>query len=362
MIANKNFVLYCIVLLKKLNHSGIRGVANKWIASYLENRQQYCSFNSQSSKAAIITCGVPQGSILGPLLFLIYINDLGAISEQLTSILFADDSNLFAEGPNLQNLQTIVNSEMPKLVNWLTANRLSLNIKKTHVMVFGHLPESTKKEVAVTINGFTLDVVENTKFLGLLLDDSLNWKAHVNYITQKLAKSIGILTQARKVFDRKTLIQLYYSFIYPYINYCNLAWGNSPEATLWPIFRLQKIAMRIIFNIRHRSSTKEMCKEYTILRLPDIHSLNIGNFMYKFKNKDLPNIFNDFFIENRNIHNYPTRNASKLRIPKVRTTLAERFIRKSGVKFWNNIKVILDTNCSLHTFKKFLKKYLVNQY
>jgi hypothetical protein len=201
------------ILLSKLSHYGIRGVANKWIASYLDNRQQYCTFKTQSSKPAKINCGVPQGSILGPLLFLIYINDLGTVSKLLTSILFADDSNLFAEGAHLQNLQNLVNSEMPNLISWLRANRLSLNIKKTHIMVFGKIPDSSKRKVEVEIDGYKLDVVDNTKFLGLVLDNSLNWKSHISYITQKLAKSIGILSQARKVFDRKTLIQLYYSFI-----------------------------------------------------------------------------------------------------------------------------------------------------
>ena len=117
-----------------------------------------------------------------------------------------------------------------------------------------------------------------------------------------------------------------------------------------------------MFNIRNRSTTKEMCKKYTILRLPDIHLLNIGTFMYKFYNDSLPPIFNEFFTENRNIHNYPTRNAAKLRIPRVRTNLAERFIRKSGVKFWNDTRENLDTNCSLSTFKKLLKKLLTRNY
>jgi hypothetical protein len=131
---------------------------------------------------------------------------------------------------------------------------------------------------------------------------------------------------------------------------------------MWPIFRLQKIALRIIFNIRKRSSTAEACRKANILRLPDIHSLNIGIFMYKYTSRSLPPIFNDFFLENRAIHNYPTRNASKMRIPRVRTTLAERFIRKTGVKFWNEISEHLDINCSIHTYKKRLKLHLTRNY
>jgi len=251
---------------------------------------------------------------------------------------------------------------MPKLMNWLSSNRLSLNIKKTHIMIFGNLSSREKKLVAVNINGQRLEVVDTTKFLGLLLDDSLSWKPHTNYIAQKWSKSVGILSLARKVLDRKTLIQLYYSFIYPYLNYCNLSWGNAADTTLWPIFRLQKIAIRIIFNIKFRSSTLLVCKQNGILRLPDIHYLNIGIFMFKFKRNKLPHIFNDFFIENSSIHNYNTRNATKLRIPRVKTTLADKFIRKTGVKFWNELAENIDTSLSLSSVKKLIKKYLVGKY
>jgi hypothetical protein len=205
-------------------------------------------------------------------------------------------------------------------------------------------------------------VVETTKFLGLLLDDSLSWKPHITYISQKVAKSIGILSMARKVLDRKTLIQLYYSFIYPYLNYCNLSWGNAADTTLWPIFRLQKISIRIIFNIKNRASTLLACKSYGILRLPDIHLMNIGIFMYKYKRDKLPHIFNDVFIENCSIHSYSTRNANKLRIPRVRTTLADIFIRKTGVKLWNDITENIDTTLSIFSLKKLLKKFLTSKY
>jgi hypothetical protein len=124
------------ILLNKLSKYGIRGPANSWVESYLKDRQQYCFLNNYQSNKLYIKCGVPQGSILGPLLFLVYINDLAKFSTVLSSLLFADDSNLFVSGPNLDILQSQINDEMPKLVEWLTANRLSLNIKKTHSIIF----------------------------------------------------------------------------------------------------------------------------------------------------------------------------------------------------------------------------------
>ena len=125
------------ILLQKMNHYGIRGIGNKWIKSYLTDRTQYCTFGGSKSEVTNISCGVPQGSILGPLLFLLYINDLGSIFQHFSSILFADDSNLIVNGTSLQVLEQKINADTPSLVKWLHTNRLSLNLNKTHVMVFG---------------------------------------------------------------------------------------------------------------------------------------------------------------------------------------------------------------------------------
>jgi hypothetical protein len=137
------------ILLSKLSKYGIRGTANLWVRSYLQDRQQYCYLNDHKSKTLFIKCGVPQGSILGPLLFLVYINDLANISSSLFS-------NLFIDGPNLNTLENVINTEIPKLVEWLCANRLSLNINKTHLMIFSPRKSKTKPSLNVKINGQAL--------------------------------------------------------------------------------------------------------------------------------------------------------------------------------------------------------------
>ena len=218
-----------------------------------------------------INCGVPLGSILGPLLFIVYLNDLANISQKLSTILFADDSNVFINGPNLNDIQTTLTQEIPKLVDWLCANRLSLNVKKTHFMIFGKKSKQCGNQISININGQPIELVKQTKFLGLILDDSLSWKPHTNYVSKKIAKAIGIIARARKVLTGATLLQLYYSFMYPYIAYCNLAWGSAPNTTLWPIFRLQKMALRLIANTKTKTSTLPFCKSKCILRLPEIY-------------------------------------------------------------------------------------------
>jgi hypothetical protein len=170
----------------------------------------------------------------------VYINDLGNFSTKLLTLLFADDTNVFAEGPNIYNIQNEVNAELPKLIDWLRANRLSLNVKKTNIMIFGTLKDNIKKDIKINIEGQILEVVNKTKFLGLVLDDTLSWKQHTLYLAQKTAKSIGILSKARPVLNCSTLIQLYYSFIFPYLSYCNHAWGGANDSILWIIYRVQK--------------------------------------------------------------------------------------------------------------------------
>jgi hypothetical protein len=223
------------ILLAKLNSYGICGIANQWITSYLSKRQQFSSYNVSNSSSSEITCGVPQGSILGPILFLIYINDLGFFSDKLTTIMFADDSNLFTSGSNLPDMINTINEQIPLLVDWLRANRLSLNIAKTHFMIFGLKNKAIAENINITIGGSKLEIVTSTKFLGIILDSNLNFKQHISSTTKKIAKSIGIISIARRNLNQKTLLQLYFSFVYPYLSYCVLTWGNSPATTLWPL-------------------------------------------------------------------------------------------------------------------------------
>ena len=197
------------IMLQKLDHYGVRGVANNWVRSYLSERTQYCTFGDKKSSTTQITCGVPQESILGPLLFLIYINDLGTIFRNFKTVLFANDSNLVVRGKSLHDVETKINQDTPLLTSWLQTNRLSLNLSKTHVMIFGKKGTNSDNSFETKIEGTTIEVVKQTKFLGIILDNSLSWKQHLSYLTSKLAKSIGILTRARTFLDKinpKTII------------------------------------------------------------------------------------------------------------------------------------------------------------
>ena len=211
------------ILIRKMSKYGIRGLCLDWFIDYLSQRKQYVLYNGNKSCEQIISCGVPQGSILGPVLFLLYINDLPNISEKLFTILYADDSNIFLVGKNAEVLIRTLNNEMYKLINWLNANQLCLNIDKTQYMFFS-LRKHISCNLHVTMNNQNIKRVDCVKFLGIYIDSQLSWHNHINYIKSKISKGIGVLCKARKYFDINTLTTLYYSFVYPYLTYCVEVW------------------------------------------------------------------------------------------------------------------------------------------
>ena len=232
-------------LLKKLYAYGIRGKLFNWFKSYLTNRTQYVQYGNSKSETKTITHGVPQGSILGPLLFILYVNDFSRASDLLFSILFADDTTVLIEGHEYRKLIETLNEELCKVDKWLQANKLTLNIRKTHYMLF-HRVRLKREQLNIYFRRETIFRVNSTKFLGVIIDDKLKWTAHIQYIKNKLSKSIGIMYKCRYYFDKETMRNLYFSFIYPYLTYCVEIWGNACNIHLDPIVKLQKKCIRTI--------------------------------------------------------------------------------------------------------------------
>ena len=190
----------------------------------------YCSLILSHLQFAIISWGF-ECERLGPLLFLIYVNDLASVSSVLFTILFADDTNVFITGKNIPNLITVMNNELSKLSEWMNANKLSLNVKKTKYMLFC-IKNSPIEGGNILLNGEIIDKVNHFKFLGVIIDSHLSWMDHVQHIRKKISKWIGILYKTKDYLKSDTLLTLYYSFVYPYLIYCIEVWGATTKGNL----------------------------------------------------------------------------------------------------------------------------------
>ena len=207
------------ILLKKLDHYGVRGVPLQWFDSYLSDRKQYVSVNGSTSDELTITHGVPQGSVLGPLLFLLFINDLPSVSEVLTFYLFADDTNIYFESDDLVHMQKVVNRELRKVRKWLEANRLALNIDKTNFIIFHSPQHKLTDHIVLKIGNKKIKQESYVRFLGVLLDSNLSWNFHLSELSKKLARTAGLFYKIRHYAQTDTLTLPYHGIFEPFLLY-----------------------------------------------------------------------------------------------------------------------------------------------
>jgi hypothetical protein len=347
------------ILLLKLQNYGIRGTAHDWLKHYLSDREQYVTYNGVKSNPARIKCGVPQGSILGPLLFLLYINDLSFVTKFSFPLLFADDSNLFFEGENISDIANNVNTDLDNIVEWLYANKLSLNIKKTHYIIFSR-NKAEPSDVDIKIKGSPIYRVYSTKFLGVFIDSKLNWKAHIDYIATKLSKCIGILNKAKSNLPTSALVNLYYTFAYPYFIYCIHVWGNTCVTYIDKLIKIQKKLIRIVTRSSYLAPTALLFQNNKLLRIPDIYKYMTGIFMYKYASQDLPHVFNNMFVLNQTTHSHYTRQHLHYSLPLYRTSIFKKSVRYQGVLIWNTLSQPIKDAHSVQAFKYLMKVKLLS--
>ena len=274
-------------------------------------------------------------------------------------ILFADDTNLFCTNAKLDILVNEINVELNKICTWVRVNKLSLNIEKTNFMLF--TPKGFSRNMdCISIDGHKIEEVKQTKFLGVILDNKLNWHAHCEYICGKISKGIGIIIKVRKVFNETTLLSLYNSLILPYVSYCIDVWGKAYDTHLKHVMVLQNKAVRVIAGVPPRTNADNLYLELDVLSVKKIFVYAISIFMYKYMNGMLPELFRDMFTPISDIHSYDTRQAKnkKLFVSFKSTSRGQQSVTYIGPHVWNFILSKINPICSIGSFKKHIRQLL----
>ena len=357
------------ILLYKLRQYGIRGVVIKWFESYLKDRNQFVNFENNDSDKRNILCGVPQGSILGPLLYLIYVNDIFMACDS-TILSYADDTTMVSSHPNLKQLYLNANSLVDKLYTWFCANKLSLNAGKTKYIVIR--PKHKKcnlDHLILSINGIPLQRIgegcseTSTKFLGIYLDESLSWKAHISHINKKISRALFAIKQIKHVFPYEILQTLYHALIFPHIEYGIIAWGSASSSILRATSMLQKRAIRSINKSAYNSHTEPLFKSSNIMKIEDVYKYKMALFMFDFSHGRLPLSFDSMFKFTHEIQNYRvTRQSHKIYIPRCKGEFVRKLPYHTLPSAWNIWSELICSDITRNKFKHKLKSTFIDTY
>ena len=357
------------ILIDKLRHYGLKGNSLNWFKSYLSNRKQYVEYNNSHSSYANVSTGVPQGSILGPLLFIIYMNDIAKVTDKFHFVLYADDTSLVepigtfnADIKNCTIVSEAINSELKLITDWLSLNKLSLNAKKTKMMIFHHRQRNISNIIPnLYINGSQIERVNEFNFLGTMFDECLTWKSHTQKVASKIAIVAGTISRLKRFLPSDILKTIYNALIQPHLNFSILLWGKHTKR----ISKLQKWALRAITCSKYNAHTDPLFKKLNLLKVDDIYKITAIKFYYKFKNGLLPTSFNNIFTYEYTTHTYETRQRNCPRPDTPRTFLAKLTIRYAIPELVNELPSCITDKITTHSIQglaNYSKKYFLNLY
>jgi hypothetical protein len=365
------------ILLKKLTHYGIRGTTHKWFQNYLGDRKQYVKYNNVTSPYTRIKTGVPQGSVLGPLLFIIYINDISNATKELDDILFADDTSLdsclhnFFTKPgarrarpntvdHIEELGKAISSKLDMVVEWLKINKLSLNTSKTRYMIFHNANHKMDiyKTLSLKMDGKVIKRATTFNYLGLTMNEKLTWEAHTNKLAGIIGSVISVLHRLKHAVPKKILLTIYNSLILSRFHYCNLIWGSNVSDRLES---LQVQALRVITGYNASAHTYILCKRLDTVEICNIHTQKSIGLYWKILEKEVPTSIKKMFPDLK--RQYENITPEEVTEDQMRV-LRYRLLYNLNMTHYSDAVAQIEDHSSLtyNAAKKIIKKSIINRY
>ena len=349
------------ILLKKLHLYGIKGTPYAWFKSYIQNRKQICLMNGKKSHAREIRCGVPQGSNLGPILFLLYINDLPKCLEATRANLFADDTTLSCAGLDASEIEIKLKKDLENVHRWLRCNKLTLNDTKTEYMIIGSRYRLNKledfPEISLAIGDNDIKRVTSKKSLGFIIDDQLKWGMHIDAQCKKISKGIALLRRAKSFVPLHILNNMYNALVLPHMTYCSTIWNDGSNTILKKLSKLQKRAARVITGQSYEVRSTQILESLNWIPIEDTLKNRETTMTFKALTNRLPDYVQNFFKTSENC-NYSLRsNNIKLSLPKPKTNFLKRSFSYRAAQGWNELSDEITKNIqdlSLTHFKRLL--------
>lgn len=347
------------ILFHKLASYGITGPALSLIKNYLKNRSQVVQIDGSVSSPKVTNTGVPQGSILGPLLFLLFINDLPLTLRHTDCLLYADDTTIYSSHKSIAVLLQNLNVDLKNVSDWCSRNCLHINPTKTTFVIF-HSPLSKVPPVVLTMGDNEIPVTNSARFLGVTLDEHLKYNIHVHSLMHKVSFGIHVIIKSRNYFERPIIRSLYHSFIHSHLSYCVSSWANTYFCHLDSLQRLQNQAIRLMTFSNVFTPSKPLYQNLNILPLSELLKQKLSLFIFRLKRcgTSIPAYSNEFFV-NTNITRFSSND--NLLLPAARTNYAKLTALFSGISIWNSLPYEIKSASSVHTFQSLHKKYCLGK-
>lgn len=314
-------------------------------------------FKNSISDSISNNIGVPQGSVLGPILFIMYINDINDFVSGSKLNCFADDTSISCARKDINEAITILNSDLEKVSTWLKKNKLKLNISKTKHMII-----SNKKIVAentVMIDGEIIERVSSFKYLGIVIDYQLKFKENSEYVAKKMAKKVNVLSRLNRKLSKESKITIYLTTIAPHIDYCSTLLYLINKEDIKRLQKIQSKAMRVILNAKRDVRIENLLNSLNWLSVNQRITFNCLVFIQKIQHGLLPKYLNNQIVYNRDVTPYNTRTRNDFRLPQCRKSQTQNSIYYKGLKQYNELPNGIKQETDLNHFKELLVQHIL---